>query len=177
MKQPNKQTEKQPRRRWITIGPGIVIALILAIQIVVANRQKPVVAPIVERQVVSNEVSRKMLPTPEIGYVMERKEQLALDNHQIKVLDTLSLEWQSKSKPLSANMDKAAGEFNAFMKKTGNKATMQEIKSHAGHVSELSREASSLRRIYWEKTLQVLNKQQRQIIDKQLSSGYQPKSA
>ncbi|MHB1456026.1 MAG: hypothetical protein ACYC0V_03830 [Armatimonadota bacterium] len=176
MKQTNKQTDKQPRRRWITIGPGIIIALILTIQIVVANRQKPTAAPIIERQVVNNGVNRKMQPAPEIGYVIEHKKQLALSSNQMKALDVLRLEWQSRSKPLSANMDRAAGEFNAFMKKTGNKATIQEIKSHAGYVSELSREASSLRRIYWEKALQVLNKEQRQVIDKQLSRGYQPKS-
>ncbi|MHB1001124.1 MAG: hypothetical protein ACYC27_17920 [Armatimonadota bacterium] len=175
MKQPKQQTDTRPRKRWIIIGPGIILAMILAIQIVISNRQKPSGPPIIERQVVGSEVTHSISPTPDVGYILERRDKLGLSDRQIKALVALQADWQSKSKPISDDLNQATREFDAFMEKAGNKATIRDIQSHAGPVSELSRQLSSLRRVYWEKAIQVLNKQQMQAINKELSRGYQPK--
>ncbi len=172
-----KQADVKPRRRWIVIGPGLVLAVILAIQVMIANRPKPAGRPIIERQVIGSEVIQTATPAPAISYILERKQQLALGDRQVKALNALQVDWQSKSKPLSAELNKAAGEFNAFMKTAENKATMKDIQSHSGPVSELSRQVSSLRRVYWEKARQILSAPQQQTLDKELSRGYHPKSA
>lgn len=177
MKQRKQHAEVRPRKRWIVIGPGIVLALILAIQIVIASREKSVRPPIIERQVVGSGVAQSVRPAPEVAYILEHSDRLALSDRQVKALSALQSDWQSRSRPLSEDLEKAAGEFGAFMKETGSKATVPDIQSHAGSFSELSREVSSLRRVYWEKAIQVLSEQQRKVIDKELARGYQPKPA
>jgi hypothetical protein len=168
-----QQSETRPRKRWIVIGPGLVLALIISIQIVIANREKPAAPPIVERQVVGSEMPRRFVPTPEVKYLLARKEQLALSTEQVQALDALQTGWQGKSKPLTDDLKKAAGEFDAYMKGAGERASLRDLQSHAGDLSELSREVSSLRRIYWEKAVQVLNKDQRKAIEKELSHSEQ----
>ena len=140
------------------IGPGILIAIILSLQIAIkehtssSSRQ-----PIVERQVIGSQTK----PTPGVDYIISRADELDLSEKQIASLKRLQAEWQAKSQPLNDEMARASKEFERFMKESKGKASLREIQTHAGAVSELSRQTSSLRRIYWEKGLQVLDETQR----------------
>jgi hypothetical protein len=163
----------QPRRRWITIGPGIILAAILALQIVSANRQKPAAPPIIERQV-EGSARQGISPAPTVSYILDRKGKLKLSPGQVKHLSALEAEWASQSGPLVKDMDKAAREFNAFMKKSGNKATLKDLQAHAASVSVLSGQLSGMRRVYWEHATSLLDKTQIKIVKSDLSAGYTP---
>ncbi len=159
----------KPRRRWIIIGPGLVIAIILALQVAINNHKTSVGPPIVERQVLGGKAADGPVSAPEIDYVLKQSDHLALTAHQAAVLTDLQSDWKTKSKPLVDDLQKAADHFHIFMQNVGDKAPMQDIQAHAAPVSELSRQVSSLRRVYWEKALQVLDKGQREKIQRQLS--------
>lgn len=176
VKQSSKQSDKSPRNRWLTIGPGIVLALILAIQIVIGNRQKPTQPPIIER-VVGTVSERKLLPAPEIGYLLERRERLGLNDPQVKRLMIIQNDWQVESKPLTTDLKNAADQFNAFMKEAGHRrVAIGDVQSHAMSVSELSRKVSSVRRKYWERAMGVLSSKQRVAVNQELAHTYRPKT-
>jgi hypothetical protein len=164
-----QQDQSKPRKRWIIIGPGLVIAVILALQVAINNHKTSVGPPIVERQVLGGKVAVGPVSAPEIDYVLKQRDDLALTSHQVAVLTDLQSDWKTKSKPLMDDLQRSADSFHEFMQNVGDKAPMQDIQAHAAPVSELSRQVSSLRRVYWEKALQVLNKGQRSEIERQLS--------
>jgi hypothetical protein len=161
----------KPRSRWIIIGPGIILAIIFALQIAINNHKSASVPPIIEKQVIGGETTQSMTPTPEVGYVLEREDSLGLSSAQESSLRKLQAEWEARSRPLVATMNKAARDFQAFMDKSGGRATMRDIQSHTGYVSESSRQVSSLRRVYWQKALYVLDKRQQSVIEKSLSGA------
>lgn len=156
--------------RWIIIGPGIIIALILTLQVAMRNHQTISPPPIIERQVIGGlETAEDAMPSLDIDYILKHAEQLGLSSRQTASLKKLQKEWETESKPLTKEMNEAADEFEQFMKKAGSKATMRDIQTHAARVSELSRQASSLRKIYWQKTLQVLNNDQVKKLQEEVS--------
>ncbi|MHB0912750.1 MAG: hypothetical protein ACYC2Y_04805 [Armatimonadota bacterium] len=162
-----QQNKPSPKRRWVIIGPGLVLALILALQIVVRNH-RTTAEPIIERQVIGVQTERGYTPALEVSYILERRDVLRLSERQQESLRKLQSEGASKSKPLTDSLDEAANDFQAFMKKTGGKATVRDIQTHSGQVSELSREVSSLRRVYWEKALMLLDERQKAIVRQEL---------
>ena len=164
-----QQDQTKPRKRWIVIGPGLVIAIILALQVAINNHKTSAGPPIVERQVLGAKVAAGAVTAPEIDYVLKHMDDLALTSHQVAVLTNLQSDWKTKSGPLADDLQRAADSFQRFMQDVGDKAPMQDIQAHAAPVSELSRQVSSLRRVYWEKALQVLDKGQREKIQRQLS--------
>ena len=157
-------SESKSKRRWIIVGPGILIAIILSLQIAIKEHTKSSRQPIVERQVIGTQASETK-PAPGVDYMISQAGELKLSGDQIASLKRLQTEWQSKSQPLTEQMDRAAKEFERFMKKSNGKANLREIQAHAGAVSEMSRQTSSLRRVYWEKGLQVLDDRQRETLN------------
>ena len=166
MKQLKQQDKTRSRRRWIIIGPGIILALIFGLQIAIQNHKASSAPPIIERQVLGTKAEQGPIMAPELDYILERKDQLALSPSQEKTLMKLKSEWEAKSEPLMDQLNKASEDFQKFMKQSGGKATMRDIQSHAGAISELSRQVSSLRRVYWEKGMQMLDEKQRRMIEK-----------
>jgi len=171
MKQHKQQADTRPRKRWIVIGPGILLALVFALQIAMRNHQVTSAPPIIGRQVIGVQTAEGGVLTPEIGYMLEYKEHLGLSDRQIASLENLQEEWNAKSQSLKRQMDRAAGEFRRFMNEAGSDVSVRDIQSHAGSVSELSGEVSGLRGIYWQKALQVLDRGQRSMIEQELSQG------
>ncbi|HEY3298137.1 MAG TPA: hypothetical protein VGK34_05715 [Armatimonadota bacterium] len=178
MKQSERQKNDTPRRRWLIIGPGIVFALILALQWVITNRKSSDTGrPIIERQVIAVPKTRGEVRVPEIGFVLQNREQLKLSAAQVSDLRKLEVEWNEKSKPLNDLMNRAASDFQSYMKSAGSKVAMKDIQSHAAPVSELSGQISSLRRVYWEKAIIVLDGKQRRAVEGLFSREVVPKLA
>lgn len=169
MKQSSPTVNTKPRSRWVIIGPGVILALIFGLQMAINNHKVASAPPIIERQVIGGNSTQKLITAPEISYILAHNDQLHLSSRQKASLNRLQDDWAAKSKPLTVSMDRAVEEFNAFMKSAGNRASMREIQSHAAPVSESSREFASLRRIYWEKALQELDKEQRAAINQEMS--------
>ncbi len=158
------KSKSKSKRRFIIIGPGILLALIFALQVAIQNHQKAAAPPIIERQVLASSSSHAVL-SPEIGFILKHKNELRLTDGQQAKLTKLQAEWDAKSGPMTAEMNKAAADFQSFMRKAGGKAMMRDIQSHAGPVSELSRQVSSLRTIYWQKAQQILSAEQRKAVE------------
>jgi hypothetical protein len=142
----------------------MLIAAILAMQVAAKNRQSASAPPIVEHQVIGGEMTEDSTTAREVDYILERAAQLGLTDGQRVSLQNLKAEWESKSGPLTDQMNRAALQFESFMSKAKGKSSMQDIQSRAAPVSELSRQVSSLRRIYWQKALQVLDADQRKAL-------------
>lgn len=169
----DRQDRTSPRRRWIIIGPGIVLAAILALQVAINARRASDDRPIIERQVIASDISAHSTPAPEVSYVLEHRALLALTENQVIRLKKLQERWRRESEPPAKELNRSAREFEQFMEKSKGKVSVQDIQAHAGEVSELSRRTSSLRRIYWERALQALDSKQRSAVENALSEGTQ----
>ena len=154
------------RTRWYILGPGILIALILAVQVGARNRKAASAPPIIEHQVIGGEIAKDRTPAHEIGYILDRAKKLALTDGQCNSLRRLKAEWKSKSGPLTDQMNRAALQFERFMANAKGKASLRDIQAQAAPTSELSRQVSALRRIYWQKALQVLDADQRKTLQR-----------
>jgi hypothetical protein len=160
-----KHSNNNPRKRWIIVGLGIVLALIFALQIAIRNHQAVSAPPIVEHQIARSGVVRSAVPAPEVKLILDHGSELGLSDRQTASVRKTQREWQAKSTPLISEMNRAAAEFQSFMSRSGGKATMGEIQSHAAGVSELSRQVSSLRRVYWQRAMQELTAHQKQMVE------------
>lgn len=164
---------KKPRR-WFVIGPGIILAVILAIQVVIINRKTDSAPPVIEHYVSGSGISSANVPIDGINSMFKVENKLALTSGQREALSKLNSEWKQKSSPLDKQMSKATEEFDKYM--SGNqkgKAPVSEIQSHAASVSGLSGQAVSLRKIYWQKALMILNAKQRNILNNEIFHGTQ----
>lgn len=121
--------------------------------------------PIIERQVIGGEPAHQPYITPEVSWLLQRSSQFHLTQTQTSALTKLRGEWDLKSKLIRTELDSASRDFQAFMRSRGGRASVSDIQSHSGPVSELSREYSGLRRVYWQKALGVLTKDQRASIE------------
>ncbi len=156
------------RRRWIALGPGIVIALILALQAAGRHHKTAPGPPVIEHRVIGDEISQPETLAPRVDYLLARADDLRLEARQLASLKELQAEWDAKSASLALELDRAGAEFERFMESTGDKASMREIQAHTGPVAELSRQVSSLRRVYWQRALRVLDHKQREVVGREL---------
>lgn len=137
----------------------------------IRNHNTASTPPIIERQILGDEVStQKWAPALQIDYILTNSKKLGLGNKQLEALNKLNTEWKFKSKPIMDDLNRASANFQQFMKKIGNKASMQDIQSQAAPVSELSRQIASLRKIYWQKALQILDKHQQKALGNDLEN-------
>jgi hypothetical protein len=162
MAKTRSDVQSRPRRRWIIIGPGILIAIILALQVAIKQHTVSSRPPIIERQVIGRQGTSELARS--VGYVIDHAEQLKLSERQLASLKNLEGEWETRSAPLQSELNRAASEFERFMKQAEGKVTAQEIQARGAEVSELSRQMASLRRVYWQKALQMLDEEQRKTI-------------
>jgi hypothetical protein len=167
------KTSAQPtRQRWAIIGPGLLLALILAVAFVLRDHQSKARPPIVERQVVSRSRSNSAKPTPKVTFITEHADELHLTRIQSTSLAKLTDEWKREANPVKRRMDAAAARYRKEMAGARH-LTAAEIEAKAAPVMDLTWQWISLKRKFWEKGLQVLNdKQRRQIED--LAKGQAP---
>ena len=161
------QRMRRPRK-WIIVGPGILIAAIIALEVMARDHQTRTGPPIVEHQIVRGQVGSGGYPAGSIEYILTKSDRLQLTEAQVGKLGELRAAWQAKIGPITREMNSAAADFERFMRQSGRRASMRDIQDHAAVVSELSRQLSSIRRIYWERALQILDAGQRETLEQEL---------
>ena len=169
----SKNTSTQPKRRWLNIGPGLVIALAISafvgsqwIKNEIAARRQPSAPPIVERQVISSSIDEKSGPTPEVGFIIDRAGTLNLSDAQLARLRALKQKWQNYYGPKIAEANKAAAQTRQYLTDAkGNPRTpVAQIQSAAGPVIALSGEISAARGSYWSHAAKILTPDQRKAL-------------
>ena len=171
-KTPADETRKS--RRWFVIGPGLILSAVLAIQIVVTNRKTDSAPPIVEHYVSSASISDDSVPIDGINSMLKFEKKLALTSGQHESLLKLHSEWMEKSRPFDDRLRRASEEFNSFMARNPKgRVPVSEIQSHAASVSNLSGQAVSMRKVYWQRALIILNTKQKNILKDEILHGAQ----
>lgn len=162
-----------PKRRWLNIGPGIVIALALSaligsqwIKTEIASRKQPNVSPIVERQVVSSSDDEKSGPTPEVSFIVGRAQKLHLTSAQLARVEALWSKWQEFYGPKIAQANQATNRTSKYLAGAKDRSCtpVAQIQSAAAPVIALSGEISSARRSYWSQAVSVLGLDQRRAL-------------
>ena len=165
--------DSKSRRRWLNIGPGVVIALAISgfigsqwIRTEVSQRRQRSVPPIVERQVISSTHQEKSGPTPEVSFIIDRAASLHITDDQLVQLKVLHSEWQRLYGPKIAAANEAAAGTGKYLEGAERKprVPVAQIQKAAGRVIALSGEISSARRTYWNRAIRILNAQQRKAL-------------
>lgn len=163
----------KPKRRWLNIGPGIVLALAVSaligsqwIKAEVAARRQPSAPPIIERQVVSSSYEEKSGPTPDVGFIVTRANKLHITAVQITQLKALNVKWQRFYAPRMNAANQAASRTNKYLDaaKNHSRTPVAQIQDAAAPVIALSREISSARRSYWDQATKILTPEQRKVL-------------
>lgn len=165
--------DSKPKRRWLNIGPGIVVALAVSaligsqwIKTEMAARQQRSAPPIVERQVISSSYEEKSGPTPEVSFIIERADKLHITNSQLAHLETLRAEWRKFYGHKMADANQAADRTSKYLADARNKSRtpVAQIQNAAAPVIALSGEISSARRSYWDRAISILSPEQRKAL-------------
>jgi hypothetical protein len=176
--------DPRPKRRWLTIGPGIVIALAISaligsqwIRTEIAARRQRSAPPIVERQVISSSYEETSGPTPEVSFILDRAGKLHLTHAQLTRLAALQSKWQKFYAPKIAAANRAAENTNKYLAKHGSRTPVAQIQDAAGPVIALSGEISSARRSYWDQAVRFLDPGQRVMIQREREADWAAKKA
>ena len=181
---PNSAT--QPKRRWLHIGPGIVIALAISaligsqwIKTEIATRKQQSAPPIVERQVISSSYEEKLGPTPEVGFIIDRAEKLRITGAQLARLKALRADWQKRYGPKIAEANQAANRTSRYLAgaKGKSRTPVAQIQNEAAPVIALSGEISSARRGYWDRAARILTSEQRKLLQAEREADWASKKA
>jgi hypothetical protein len=173
--QPGSRPIRRPR---LIFGPGLMIALVLSFYIAYQRGlfTKPG-PPIVEHAPAPGPAQP---PAADIEFLLDRSDELALTDAQVQRLRDLSRQWEASTADQRAAADRAAREFDAFMKQTsksGKPAALEEIQRRAATVSELSAALAQARRSYWQRALLVLEPDQRTKAEQALREHLEPPPA
>lgn len=175
------QQSPQPKRRWLNIGPGIILALAISALIgaryvatEIAARRQSSAPPIIERRVISSSYEEKSGPTPEVSFVIDRAGKLNVTAAQMARLKALQQKWQKHSGPKIAQANEAAARTNEYMTDAkGNRRTpVAQIQSAAAPVIALSGEISAARRSYWSQAVSILNPAQRKALQAEREAAW-----
>lgn len=175
----------QPKRRWLNIGPGIVLALAISaligaryISAELAARRQPSAPPIIERQVISSSQEEKSGPTPEVSFIIDRAEKLHITAAQLPRLKALQLKWQKYYGPKIAQANQAAAKTNEYLADTKRNlhTPVAQIQNAAAPVITLSGEISAARRSYWNQAVSILTPAQRKTIQAEREAAWAKKT-
>jgi hypothetical protein len=167
-------TDPKPKRRWFSIGPGIVIALAISalvgshwIKMEMAARQQKSTPPIVERQVISSSYEDKSGPTPDAGFIIDRAGELHLTDAQLTRIEKLRGEWRRFYGPKIAEANHAADKTNKYLAdaESRSRTAVVQIQDAAAPVIVLSGEISAARRSYWDQAVRMLVPAQRKALE------------
>ena len=175
---------RQVKRPLFHIGPGILIALALAV-IIGANvtrtarqrRHAPRSAPpIIEGRVISSDFD-KAGPVPEVGFLIDRREKLRLSDRQTESLRKLQAEWGRFYQPKLREAKAASRQMTGYLSRsrTNGRTPVQQIEERAAPVVAVSREISATRRQYWDRAMKLLTPEQRRIAAKEREADYAAK--
>ena len=175
----------QPKRRWLNIGPGIILALAISafigaryIKTEIAARRQPSAPPIVERQVISSSYDEKSGPTPEVSFIIDRAGKLHVTDAQLARLKALQQRWRKYYGPKIAQANQAAAKTNEYLADAkGNPRTpAAQIRSAAAPVIALSGEISAARRSYWGQAVNILTAGQRKTLQAEREAAWARKT-
>jgi hypothetical protein len=157
------------KRRWLNIGPGIVIALAVSaligsqyIETETNMRQQHSAPPIVERQVISSSADERSGPTPDAAFIIKRADKLHLSQDQVARLNVVESKWQAFYAPKIAQANQAAAQTNHYLSdaKDRSRTPVAQIRNAAAPVIALSGEISAARRSYWDQATKILTPDQ-----------------
>ncbi len=147
-----------PRRRWLRIGPGLLLAL-TAIAWGWPYLFPPAVKPKIERTLQSQ--SPVTVPSaPDPNWLLEQRANLKMSDAQFQKLSQLQTRWTRDTRQLQTAIDAATRDFNASMSADKGVA-MEQLQTRAAPLSELSRQMADARRAWWSEASLVLDAEQR----------------
>lgn len=157
----NAPPNKQLRRRWLRIGPGVLLAL-TAIAWGWPYLLPPDKPPVVERTVAAPQSAKESAPpsAPDPTWLLRQRRELAMTDAQFQKLSALQQRFARDTRELQSSIDAATRDFNAGMN-ADKAATMEQLQARAAPLSELSRQMSSARRAWWSEAAMTLNASQR----------------
>lgn len=154
-------TNVQPRRRWLRIGPGVLLAL-TAIAWGWPTLFPPAKPPVVQRTVAAPQTATENAPpsAPDPTWLLGQRRELAMTDAQFQKISALQQRFARDTRELQASIDAATRDFNAGMS-ADNAATMEGLQARAAPLSELSSQMASARRAWWSEASLALNALQR----------------
>lgn len=174
-------THDKPKRRWLNIGPGIILALAASafiasgwVKTEMATRRQHSAPPIIERQVISSAYEEKSGPTPEIKFIIDRSGKIGLTDAQLSKLRVLQSQWHTYYDPKIAQANQAAEKTREYLNdaKGRSRTPIPQIQSEAGGLIALSAEISTARRSYWSRAVNVLTPIQRDIVQSEREADW-----
>jgi hypothetical protein len=165
---------KQDKRRLVSIGPGLIIALAISVAIIgmkyvkmekqaAAQRSTP---PIIERHAILSTAEEKSGLTPEVKFIIDRSRKIGLSNAQLSELHRLQSEWEKLYRPKLEQANKAASKANEYLSgaEDQRRTPVAHIQDRARPLVTLSGEVSAARRRYWDRAVETLTPDQRKTI-------------
>ena len=106
-------------------------------------------------------------PTPEVGWLLERRAALGLSDSQARRLEQLRQEWEEATAEDRAAVEQAAAEFQKYMNQAQEQGHVrpQDLMPQAKAVSELSGRLAAARQDFWERAMKILTATQRARVD------------
>lgn len=150
--------KEQPRRRWLRVGPGLLLAL-TAIAWGWPYLFPPAATPKIERTVQSDSpVTVSSAPDP--TWLLGQRTSLKMSDAQFQKLSRLQQRWTRDTRQLQGSIDAATRDFNASMS-ADKSANLEQLQTRAAPLSELSRQMSDARRAWWSEASLILDTGQR----------------
>lgn len=155
------QSAGSGRKRWLRVGPGLVLAL-LAIVLLWPTLRDGMRSdrPRIERSQLA--VIPAPPAAPELGWLLEQRDALELTPAQGEKLGRLKTRWDRETQSLREGLDEASREFERGIGGgEGPPRSIQQIQERAAPLSELSRRLAEARRAYWSEAARLLTPAQR----------------
>ena len=173
--------ERAPRRRWLRLGPGTILAMAIAAAILISGRlsQPPTVGPDAGKIAYESDSAGKMrrvdtpatvaeavppLWKPEPSLLLDRDKGLALTDSQRKELRSLSTRWLKHKESLNRQIEQASAGAGT-LRRSGSSASIGALRESLAGYSELSREYDAVRSQYWQLSLSLLTASQRKRVE------------
>lgn len=177
---PLDEGQSVARRKWLRLGPGLAVALLLSAVVYVSEmgfrlpwqsgNHPP---PILERQLIHARGGKgRLAPVPEVKSLLERAEAIGLSAEQVKSLKKLQAEWERNTARSRAELEEQSMQFRKFMEaaQKGGRVSVSQIQEQAQPVSTLSAELLSQRLQYWQRAMKILTHDQRKKVTSELTA-------
>ena len=153
--------KQQARRRWLRIGPGVLIAL-TAIAWGWPYLFPPDKPPVVERTLTAPEDAPLSAPSsaPDPAWLLSQRDALKMTDAQFTKLSALQQRFARDTRELQAQIDAATRDFDGAMN-AKKAATIEQLQTRAAPLSELSSQMASARGAWWSESSLALNASQR----------------
>ncbi len=164
-----KDYHNRPKPFWLRtgIGPGTV-AMLMLLAFVLWQRWQPT-RPVTPLPPPVGAQHGAPLPAREPQWLLERAEELELNEEQRGKIAALQREYERRTATLRRKLDEVSQAFQRFMEEAQRKGglkTVGEIQEQGKELSRLSRLVAQERKDAWEQALAVLTEKQRQQITK-----------